>query len=330
MERSGLRVSECAALEKRDFKLEDGVLKLDVRTAKGGSVDTVRTIEDPWLAAKLQEVLEPLGADDKPFYSASTMKNKAAKYGIECHDFRRIAANEYRDGLLDEGVARADANTATQGFLRHSRFSTTKRYLTNRRLSFSKNSQKKSSENSQNPLTECENDDIIETGSEANEVITTERGARDVSGYRQSRHIILDEADIERLNGEIEAIGADKSVFRFNEGNKTGFDDDNDCVNVRGDVFPDLQSTHPRDKMSERAVFAHEYYGHYEFYPSKFKPSDWRDEFRASYIAAIKAPNLSVEDRAYLMLDAYERAKEAGCPLELSKKAREIIYGYSE
>lgn len=80
--------------------------------------------------------------------------------------------------------------------------------------------------------------------------------------------------------------------------------------------------------MSERAVLAHEYYGHFKFYPSAFRPNDWRDEMRASYIAALKAPNLSDEDRAYLIIDAYERAKEAGHYFDYSKKAREITYGY--
>jgi len=155
-----------------------------------------------------------------------------------------------------------------------------------------------------------------------------ERGARDVNGYRQSRHNVLTEKDIEHLLGEIDAIGADRSVFRFNEGYRTGYDDDEIAINVKGDVYPDLTSKHPRDLMSERAVLAHEYYGHYKFFRSQFKSGDWRDEMRASYIAALQAPNLSDEDRAYLMLDAYERAREAGHMLEYSKKAREIIYGY--
>ncbi len=75
-------------------------------------------------------------------------------------------------------------------------------------------------------------------------------------------------------------------------------------------------------------MLAHEYYGHYEFAPSQFAVGDWRDEMRASYIAAIKAPNLSDDDRRLLMLDAYERAKEGGRIFDYSKKAREIIYGY--
>ena len=79
--------------------------------------------------------------------------------------------------------------------------------------------------------------------------------------------------------------------------------------------------------MSPRAVLAHEYYGHYEFSPSKFMAGDWRDEFRASYVAAINTPNLSDDDRRLLMLDAYERAKESGHYFDYSRKAREIIYG---
>jgi len=157
-----------------------------------------------------------------------------------------------------------------------------------------------------------------------------ERGARDVNGYRQSRHNVLTEKDVEHLLGEIDAIGADRSVFRFNEGYTTTFSDKKGVIYVKGNVYPDLNSKHPRDLMSERAVLAHEYYGHYKFFRSKFKAGDWRDEMRASYIAALKAPNLSDEDRAYLMLDAYERAREAGIILEYSKKAREIIYGYKE
>ena len=159
-------------------------------------------------------------------------------------------------------------------------------------------------------------------------MVNLERGARDVNGYRQSCHNVLDNKDIGRLNSEIEAIQADKSVFRFNEGIKTGFSDRKAVIHVKGDVSPDLNSTHPRDLMSERAVLAHEYYGHYLFAPSEFEQGDWRDEMRASYIAALKTPNLSDEDRKYLMLDAYERAREAGIPLEYSKKARGIIYGF--
>jgi len=151
---------------------------------------------------------------------------------------------------------------------------------------------------------------------------------REAGGLRKSPYHVLTENDIQRLQNEIKTINAQPDVFLFNIGPKTGYNDETRYINIRGDVLPVKGSIHPRDLMSERAVLAHEYYGHYKFAPSRFEAGDWRDEFRASYIAAIKTPNLTNDDRRYLMLDAYERAKEGGCILEYNKKAREIIYGY--
>jgi len=150
---------------------------------------------------------------------------------------------------------------------------------------------------------------------------------RSASGLRRSPSYELSSEYIEYLKSEIRAISADESVFRFNEGKRTGFLDRTGKVNIKGDILPDMNSTHPRDRMSERAVLAHEYYGHYNYAPSNFPIGDWRDEFRASYIAAAITPNLTDNDRKLLMLDAYERAKESGRHLEYSKKARELIYG---
>jgi len=152
---------------------------------------------------------------------------------------------------------------------------------------------------------------------------------RSASGLRGNISKELTKEDIEHLKNEIIAIEADVSVFRFNEGKRTGFSDRNGTINVKGDVFPDNDSIHPRDRISERAVLAHEFYGHYNFAPSRFPIGDWKDEFRASYIAAIRTPNLSHDDRKNLILDAYERAKESGHYFDYSKKAREIIYGSS-
>jgi len=150
---------------------------------------------------------------------------------------------------------------------------------------------------------------------------------RTASGFRRSPTGDLAADEIKHLENEIKIIDADKKAFRFNEGKRTGFSDRTQSINIRGDVFPDKESDHPRDRMSERAVLAHEYYGHLKFAPSNYEVGDWRDEMRASYIAAIKTPNLTTDDKKYLMLDAYERAREAGHYFEYSKKAREIIYG---
>ena len=64
--------------------------------------------------------------------------------------------------------------------------------------------------------------------------------------------------------------------------------------------------------------------------PSQFRIGDWRDEFRASYSAAIYAPGLTELERRMLMLDAYDRAKEAGVTVKYNQKAGRIIYGYDE
>ena len=107
-------------------------------------------------------------------------------------------------------------------------------------------------------------------------------------------------------------------ILSFNTGTQTGFVDGTKIIHIRGDIIPDKESTNNRD------------YGHYMNDPSQFRIGDWRDEFRASYSASINAPGLTDMDRRMLMLDAYDRAKEAGVPVKYNKNARRIIYGYDE
>ena len=110
-------------------------------------------------------------------------------------------------------------------------------------------------------------------------------------------------------------------------GTRTSYVDDLDIIQIKGDVFPDVNSIHPRDLMSSRAVIAHEYYGHRAYRNTILKDGSWNDEFRASYMAAKNAPNLSETDRRYLMLDAIERAKESGVSIKYNDFMRRIIYG---
>lgn len=123
-------------------------------------------------------------------------------------------------------------------------------------------------------------------------------------------------------------LNIDESILKFNSGVRTGFSDQRGCINIRGDILPDIDSTVVRDRMSQKAVLAHEYYGHYKNHPSEYDIGDWRDEFRASYDAAVNAPSLSDEERAHLMIDAYDRAREAGQFLDYDEVARRIIYGH--
>ena len=157
-------------------------------------------------------------------------------------------------------------------------------------------------------------------------IIKSERNM--ANGLRTSPLHILTDSEISEIKAAALAIEIPEKVLRFNEGARTGFRDSQLIIYIRGDVLPDINSIHNRDLMSSRAVLAHEYYGHYLNYPSKFSIGDWRDEFRASYDAAIKTPNLTDDERKMLMIDAYDRAKEAGVSIKYNKKARLLIYGY--
>ena len=151
---------------------------------------------------------------------------------------------------------------------------------------------------------------------------------RSAGGLRRSPFYVLSEEDIKRLKWEISEIGADLSVFRFNEGRRTGYVDKKDVINVKGDIFSDKNSIHPRDLMSERAVLAHEYYGHKANRGTPLLEGSWNDEFRASYLAAKNTPNLSDKDRAYLIMDAIERTKEAGVSIQYNDFMKGCLYGY--
>lgn len=157
-----------------------------------------------------------------------------------------------------------------------------------------------------------------------NRSITTRNMA---NGLRRSPFYRLSEEEIETLKEDIRAIGADESVFVFNMGFSTGYKDEQDIIYVCGNVLPDFNSEHPRDLMSSRAVLAHEYYGHRAYRGTKLNPGAWNDEFRASYMAAKNTPNLSDEDRRYLILDALERAKESGVTIKYNEFIRRTLYG---
>ncbi len=150
------------------------------------------------------------------------------------------------------------------------------------------------------------------------------------NGLRTSPNHLLTEDEIASLKNDAKSIGIPEEVLRFNEGSQTGFSDRHKIIYVKGDVLPDKASSNLRDILSQKAVLAHEYYGHYKNHPSSFAVGDWRDEFRASYCAAIKTPGLSDSERRMLMLDAYDRAREAGISARYNKEARRLIYGYDE
>jgi len=65
---------------------------------------------------------------------------------------------------------------------------------------------------------------------------------------------------------------------------------------------------------------------------TKVPPGSWNDEFRARYGAAKNAPGLELDERADLLNDALERAREAGVRVRKNPFMRRILsgdtYGY--
>lgn len=147
-------------------------------------------------------------------------------------------------------------------------------------------------------------------------------------GGRRGKNHRLSEEEIRQVRQAIVDIQADENVFDFDEKRYTGYLDEFDKIIISGNVMPDLTSDHPRDRMSMRATLAHEYYGHRAFRNTKAARNSWNDEFRASYTAAITAPGLDDDERRDLMLDALERAKEAGVSIQLNSVMRRLLYGY--
>jgi hypothetical protein len=148
------------------------------------------------------------------------------------------------------------------------------------------------------------------------------------NGLRKSSKIALSDDDKKHLLNEINAIGADPSRFVFRDGFGTAYSDERDIVFVSSNVFPSNDnSLKARDLMSERAALAHEYYGHRAYRGTKLEKGSWNDEFRASYMASKNCPNLSDQDRYYLVLDALDRAKEAGVTVHYNDYIRRVLYG---
>lgn len=163
------------------------------------------------------------------------------------------------------------------------------------------------------------------------------------AGNRRSPFYILNDNEIDMIKREIASIGANENEFVFNSNATKGtcFLASDGKIHIKGNIFPDEYSVHPRDKLSVRAVLAHEYYGHrpykeqYLREDSLTSPEElnrlfanaWADEFRASYMAAKNSPNLSDEDRQLLIMDALSRAQEAGITIQYNDFIRRVLYG---
>lgn len=165
------------------------------------------------------------------------------------------------------------------------------------------------------------------------------------NGMRDTSKTPLTQGEIEYIKSEIRRIGADPSVFVFNDEEhlslSTCYNFVEDRIYITRNIFPDEKygSTHPRDLMSVRAVLAHEYFGHRPYRDeylfdmqqgNEFHTTPiWQDECRASINAAKTAHNLTDRDKSNLVMDAIYRAKEFGHLIEMDDFMKEVVYGYS-
>lgn len=148
------------------------------------------------------------------------------------------------------------------------------------------------------------------------------------NGQRHSIFVDFTDEMKEEIFKEADSIGIPREKLMFSSGKGTHFDDELGKVYVEGDIYPsDDGSTYTRDRLNIRSVLAHEYYGHGQFRWTELPIGDWRDEFRASYRAALDTPALTVEERAFLMRDALDRANEAGISLTYTDIIRSVLNG---
>ncbi|MBD5498140.1 MAG: site-specific integrase [Lachnospiraceae bacterium] len=141
---SGLRVSELADLEAGDITLQEGKIFVRVKKGKGGHGGLIECRHDEYLYDRLPDYLQKY-PEGKIFYSEAYMRECADKLGLECHDLRRIFAITTRNDLK-QNMPVEEANEIVQQRMRHERFSTTKRYLFNRKLKMEYEKRKEDSE----------------------------------------------------------------------------------------------------------------------------------------------------------------------------------------
>jgi uncharacterized protein YukE len=137
------------------------------------------------------------------------------------------------------------------------------------------------------------------------------QGLDRLAGIGRSSPTELTAEQAQQVTREFQDIGGDADMLRVNEGARTGYVDSRNVINVRGDVFPNPEGTTANATLSSRAALAHEL-GHANFNvpegdPAWLPPGNVDDEARASIWAAQNVPNLSLDERVSLIMDAQQR-----------------------
>lgn len=129
---SGLRVSELAALKPKDIHLSGEQIQIYVENGKGGKSGEVTCLQDLYVKEKLEQLVNGKMPDTTLFPTAGHMMNEASRLGFECHDLRRIFAQDLKLELLEQGKTKQEAEDCVRVELRHSKIKTTNIYLRGR------------------------------------------------------------------------------------------------------------------------------------------------------------------------------------------------------
>ena len=54
----------------------------------------------------------------------------------------------------------------------------------------------------------------------------------------------------------------------------------------------------------------------------------WNDEFRTRYLGSKNVPGLTLDEKRNLVIDAWQRAADAGHPVKMNSYIRQMIYGF--
>ncbi|MDF3003234.1 MAG: hypothetical protein K0Q48_3353 [Bacillota bacterium] len=128
--RSGLRISEIAALEKEDILFGDsGKIRLKVTSGKGRKSRSVDVVDDSYLYKRLKLHLDSIDDQEPLFYSESYLKKKAAAYDIKTHDLRRINSRDRFRKEIKGGSGKRQARKTVGHQLGHQEPATTNLYL---------------------------------------------------------------------------------------------------------------------------------------------------------------------------------------------------------
>ena len=149
------------------------------------------------------------------------------------------------------------------------------------------------------------------------------------SPARADRTHILTPDEIAHVTNEWQALGGDPDVLQFNrQGQNTGYAEQIGKVFINGDVFPTTsESLHPTATLSVRETLAHEM-GHMAYPGTDVSYGAWNDEFRASYWASKNVPGLTLDEQRNLVIDAWQRAQDAGQSVQMNSYIRQMIYGF--